>query len=144
MPWMEENMTVESLVFSMQGTTGLIMIGEEGVEEGEEVEEEVTGTGGGRGVVAGLVEGETGHAVVGEEMIEEIEVETEGAIEVPPEKNTVGGGAIARIDLTDQEIENFVENLEHCKSYQMCCILNRSCYFVVTLIFKKKLQLFVI
>ena len=31
------------------GTTGLIMIGEEGVEEGEEVEEEVTGTGGGRG-----------------------------------------------------------------------------------------------
>ena len=34
------------------------------------------------------MEGETGHAVVGEEMIEEIEVETEGAIEVPPEKNT--------------------------------------------------------
>ena len=51
--------------------------------------------------------------------------------------SAVGGGAIARIDLTDQEIENFVENLEHCKSYQMCCILNRSCYFVVTLILKK-------
>ena len=34
------------------------------------------------------MEGETGHAVVEEEMREEIEVEIEGAIEVTPEKST--------------------------------------------------------
>ena len=40
------------------------------------------------GVAAGLGEEETGLAVVGEEMREEIEVEIEGVTEVTPEKNT--------------------------------------------------------
>merc|ERR1719427_1008386 len=106
----------------MQGMIDQRMTGGEVVEEGEEVEEEATETEEGRGVAAGLVEGETGLAVVGEEMTEEIEVEIEGVTEVTPEKSTVGGGVIARIDLTDPEIENFVEDpIKHCKSYHLCC-----------------------
>jgi len=122
MLWMEENMMEGSLVFSMQGMIDQIMTGGEVVEEGEEVEEEVTETEEGQGVVAGLVEGEIGLAVVGEEMREEIEVEIEGVTEVTPEKSTVGGGVTARIDLTDPGIENFEEDsIKHCKSYQLCC-----------------------
>merc|ERR1719427_2398903 len=102
----------------MQGMIDQIMTGGEVVEEGEEVEEEVTETEEGQGVVAGLVEGEIGLAVVGEEMREEIE----GVTEVTPEKSTVGGGVTARIDLTDPGIENFEEDsIKHCKSYQLCC-----------------------
>merc|ERR1719427_2316771 len=110
----------------MQGMIDQIMTGGEVVEEGEEVEEEVTETEEGQGVVAGLVEGEIGLAVVGEEMREEIEVEIEveieGETEVTPEKSTVGGGVTARIDLTDPGIENFEDDsIKHCKSYQLCC-----------------------
>lgn len=110
MLWMGESMMEGSLVFSMQGMIDQIMIGGVVVEEGEEGEEEVTETEEGRGVAAGLGEEETGLAVVGEEMREEIEVEIEGVTEVTPEKNTVGGGVTAQIDLTDPEIENFVED----------------------------------
>merc|ERR1719427_43518 len=106
----------------MQGMIDQIMTGGEVVEEGEEVEEEVTETEEGQGVAAGLVEGEIGLAVVGEEMTGEIEVEIEGVTEVTPEKSTVGGGVIARIDLTDPEIEKFEEDpIKHCKSYHLCC-----------------------
>jgi len=139
MLWMEENMMEGSLVFSMQGMIDQIMIGGEVAEEGEEGEEEVIETGEGRGVVADLVEEETGHAVVEGEMKEEIEVEIEGEIEVTPEKSTAGGGVTAQIDLTDPEIENFEKDpTKHCKSYQSCCteVFTEVAIFIVTQMLK--------
>jgi len=139
MLWMEENMMEGSLVFSMQGMIDQIMIGGEVAEEGEEGEEEVIETGEGQGVVADLVEGETGHAVVEGEMKEEIEVEIEGEIEVTPEKSTAGGGVTAQIDLTDPEIENFEKDpTKHCKSYQSCCteVFTEVAIFIVTQMLK--------